>query len=324
MPSMEQRPFGSTGLRVSVLGFGAGHIGSPASNDVEAARVLDAALEAGMNLIDTARGYELSEERIGRLLSHRRDEFVLSTKVGYSVPGVPDWSAAAVTGGVDRALGELATDLIDVCFLHSCSLEVLEAGEAVDALRRAQAEGKVRVCGYSGEGPELEWAIASGAFGAIQTSVNLADQWTATTLLPRAVEAGLGVIAKRPLANAAWRFGDRPVGRYEEPLLGEAARDGHRTRRRRLDQNGASASVRSPPGSRPPSWVPRPRTTCGTSSMQWRRGRCPRSRSSGGQPRSRRARANGPRKSRSSHVRTPLRHGLSRYIVYKSKTVSER
>jgi aryl-alcohol dehydrogenase-like predicted oxidoreductase len=217
MPSMEQRPFGSTGLQVSVLGFGAGHIGSPASSDVEAGQVLDAALDAGMNLIDTARGYELSEERIGRLLSHRRNEFVLSTKVGYSVPGVPDWSAAAVTGGIDRALGQLATDTIDVCFLHSCSLDVLEAGEPVDALRRAQEEGKVRVCGYSGEGPELEWAIGSGAFGAIQTSVNLADQWTASALLPRAVEAGLGVIAKRPLANAAWRFGDRPVGRYEEP-----------------------------------------------------------------------------------------------------------
>jgi aryl-alcohol dehydrogenase-like predicted oxidoreductase len=214
---MEQRPFGSTGVQVPVLGFGAGHIGSPASNDVEAGRVLDAALDAGINLIDTARGYELSEERIGRRLSHRRDEFVLSTKVGYNVPEVPDWSAAAVTGGIDRALGQLVTDTIDVCFLHSCDLDVLEAGEAVDALRRAQEEGKVRVCGYSGEGPELEWAIESGAFGAIQTSVNLADQWTAGALLPRAVEAGLGVIAKRPLANAAWRFRDRPVGRYEEP-----------------------------------------------------------------------------------------------------------
>ena len=127
MPSMEQRPFGSTGLQVSVLGFGAGHIDCPASNDADAARVLNAALDAGINLIDTARGYELSEERIGRLMGHRRDEFVLSTKVGYSVPGVPDWSAAAVTGGIDRALGQLATDAIDVCFLHSCSLEVLEA-----------------------------------------------------------------------------------------------------------------------------------------------------------------------------------------------------
>lgn len=217
MPCMEQRAFGSTGLRVPVLGFGAGHIGSADSGDADAARVLDAALDSGMNLIDTARGYELSEERIGRLLGHRRDEFVLSTKVGYSVPGVPDWTASAVTGGVDRALVQLRTDVIDVCFLHSCSLEVLEAGEAVAALLRAQESGKVRVCGYSGEGPALEWAIDCGAFGAIQTSVNLADQWTAATLLPRAVDAGLGVIAKRPLANAAWRFEDRPVGQYAEP-----------------------------------------------------------------------------------------------------------
>jgi aryl-alcohol dehydrogenase-like predicted oxidoreductase len=217
MPGMEQRAFGSTGLRVPALGFGAGHIGSPGSAEGDAARVLDAALGAGMNLIDTARGYELSEERIGRLLRHRRAEFVLSTKVGYSVPGVSDWTAAAVTGGVDRALAQLGTDVIDVCFLHSCTLDVLEAGEAVGALHRAQSAGKVRVCGYSGEGPALEWAIDSGAFGAIQTSVNLADQWTAATLLPRAADAGLGVIAKRPLANVAWRFGDRPVGEYAEP-----------------------------------------------------------------------------------------------------------
>ncbi len=214
---MEHRAFGSTGLLVPILGFGAGHIGSPDSRDVDAGRVLDAALAAGMNLIDTARGYELSEERIGRLLRHRRQEFVLSTKVGYSVPGVADWTRAAVTGGIDRALGVLATDVIDVCFLHSCSLEVLEEGEAVAALAEAQEAGKVRVCGYSGEGRALEWAIECGAFGAIQTSVNLADQWTATSVLPRASAAGLGVIAKRPLANAAWRFEDRPVGQYAEP-----------------------------------------------------------------------------------------------------------
>ena len=214
---MEQRAFGATGLRVPVLGLGAGHIGSPDSGDRDAGRVLDAALDAGMTLIDTARGYGLSEERIGRLLRDRRGEFVLSTKVGYSVPGVSDWTAAAVTGGVDRALSQLGTDVIDVCFLHSCSLEVLEAGDAVAALGRAQDAGKVRVCGYSGEGRALEWAIDCGAFGAIQTSVNLADQWTATTLLPRASDAGLGVIAKRPLANAAWRFEDRPVGQYAEP-----------------------------------------------------------------------------------------------------------
>jgi aryl-alcohol dehydrogenase-like predicted oxidoreductase len=217
MPAMEQRAFGSTGLSVPVLGFGAGHVGAPDAREVDAERVLNAALDAGMNLIDTARGYELSEARVGRLISHRRHEFVLSTKVGYGVPGVSDWTAAAVTGGVDLALVQLAAEVIDVGFLHSCTLEVLQEGDVVDALHRAQQAGKVRVCGYSGEGPALEWAIDSGAFGAIQTSVNLADQWTATELLPRAAALGLGVIAKRPLANAAWRFRDRPVGRYEEP-----------------------------------------------------------------------------------------------------------
>ncbi len=211
------RPFGSTGLQVSALGFGAGHIGSPDRSDRDVQGLLDAVLESGISLIDTARGYGSSEERIGALLADRRGEFVLSTKVGYDVPGVPDWSYEAVALGVDRALGTLRTDMLDVCFLHSCSLDVLRAGEVVSALHAAQAAGKVRVCGYSGEGAELAWAIESRAFGAIQTSVNLADQWTLRALIGSAVDAGLGVIAKRPLANAAWRFAEPPVGRYEEP-----------------------------------------------------------------------------------------------------------
>lgn len=214
---MEQRAFGSTGLQVSMLGLGAGHIGAPDASDRDVARLLGAALDSGLNLIDTARGYGSSEDRIGRLVSNRRDEFVLSTKVGYEIPGVPDWSGAAVAQGIDRALAQLRTDHLDVCFLHSCALDVLEKGEVVAALHAAQGAGKVRVCGYSGEADALAWAIESGAFGAIQTSVNLADQWTLSTLLPRAADARLGVIAKRPLANAAWRFTERPVGDYAEP-----------------------------------------------------------------------------------------------------------
>ncbi|MDH3958108.1 MAG: aldo/keto reductase [Actinomycetota bacterium] len=215
---MERRAFGSTGLQVSMLGLGADHIGDPTASEGEVARLLGTALDSGLNVIDTARGYLRSEDRIGRLISHRRDEFVLSTKVGYEIPGVPDWSGAAVTRGIDRALAQLRTDVLDVCFLHSCALDVLAAGEAVAALHAAQQAGKVRVCGYSGEAEALAWAIESGAFGAIQTSVNLADQWTLSDLLPRATEVGrLGVIAKRPLANAAWRFADRPVGDYAEP-----------------------------------------------------------------------------------------------------------
>jgi aryl-alcohol dehydrogenase-like predicted oxidoreductase len=224
---MEQRAFGATGLQVSVLGLGAGHIGAPNASDRDVARLLGAALDSGLNLIDTARGYGNSEDRIGRLVNDRRDEFVLSTKVGYEIPGVPDWSGAAVTQGIDRALAQLRTEALDVCFLHSCALDVLAAGEAVAALHAAQRAGKVHVCGYSGEADALAWAIESEAFGAIQTSVNLADQWTLDTLLPRATEAGLGIIAKRPLANAAWRFAERPVGDYAEPYWERLRAMGH-------------------------------------------------------------------------------------------------
>ena len=75
---MEQRPFGRTGLRVSALGLGAGHIGRPDQTNRDAVRVLDAALNLGINFVDTARGYEQSEERIGQWLGAHRGEVVIS------------------------------------------------------------------------------------------------------------------------------------------------------------------------------------------------------------------------------------------------------
>jgi aryl-alcohol dehydrogenase-like predicted oxidoreductase len=208
---MELRPFGRTSLTVPILGLGAGHIGDPALEEAEAGRLLHGALDLGVTLIDTARSYGLSEERIGRHLAGRRDEFVLSTKVGYGIPGHEDWTGPVIAAGVDAALGRLRTDRIDVVHLHSCPLEVLERGEVVAALRAAVAAGKVRVAAYSGDNAPLEWAVASGAFGGIETSANLVDQRAIERALPAAGERGLGVIAKRPAANAPWRFAERPA-----------------------------------------------------------------------------------------------------------------
>ena len=98
---MTPRDFGSTGLSVSPLGFGAMQVGDPRIDDAEAARMLHGALDLGITLIDTARSYGLSEGRIGRHLSARRDEYVLSTKVGYGIDGVPDWTYDCVMAGVD-------------------------------------------------------------------------------------------------------------------------------------------------------------------------------------------------------------------------------
>jgi aryl-alcohol dehydrogenase-like predicted oxidoreductase len=219
---MDSRAFGSTGLSVSAVGFGAGHIGDPALDEHHVGHLLNAALDAGVTLVDTARGYGLSEERIGRHLSHRRDAFVLSSKCGYGIPGHEDWTPGCITAGVDHALRLMRTDRIDVMHLHSCPLEVLRRPGLVEALQDAVRAGKVRVAAYAGEGEALDWAVASGAFGSIQTSVSLLDQNGLGRAVAEAARRGLGVIAKRPLANAPWRFAERPaahdVGEYWDRL----------------------------------------------------------------------------------------------------------
>lgn len=211
---MEQRPFGTTGLTVSALGLGAGQVGQDSVTEDQAAQLLNGALDAGVTLLDTARGYGLSEERIGRHLAGRRDEFVLSSKGGYDVPGTENWTPAAVTAGIDRALRQTRSERIDIFHLHSCPVRDLERGDLQDALDAAVAAGKIGLAAYSGDNEHLAYAVDSGRFRSIETSVNLADQWNLHHVVGRRPE--LGVIAKRPLANAPWRFAERPVGDYAE------------------------------------------------------------------------------------------------------------
>ena len=213
---MIQRAFGNTGLTVSALGLGAVQVGEPEVTEAEAGRLLNRALDLGVTLIDTARGYGLSEERVGRHLSGRRDDFVLSSKGGYGVEGVPDWTPESIRQGVERALRVLRTDHIDIFHLHSPPLEVARQGDLLQALDDARQAGHIRVTAYSGENEALAWAVESGRFGSVQTSVNIVDQWSLHHALPTARARGLGVIGKRPVANVAWRFAERPVGEYAE------------------------------------------------------------------------------------------------------------
>jgi aryl-alcohol dehydrogenase-like predicted oxidoreductase len=205
-----RRRFGATGLLVPPLGLGAGELGDPALDEAEAGRLLNGALDLGATLVDTARSYGLSEERIGRHLGHRRGEFVLVTKVGYGVEGEADWTAGSVRRGIDEALGRLRTEMIDLVLLHSCPAETVADEGILAALDEARQAGKLRAAGYSGEGAPLAWAIESGRFGAVECSVNLCDQRGLGSTVPAAAARGLGVIAKRPLANAPWRHAARP------------------------------------------------------------------------------------------------------------------
>jgi aryl-alcohol dehydrogenase-like predicted oxidoreductase len=213
---MLERPFGTTGFRVSALGLGTGSLGGDDVSEEQAEEVLCGALDLGVTLIDTARSYGLAEERIGRYLAHRRDEFVLSTKGGYGVDIVEDWTHAAIVRGIERALTAMKTDVIDVFFLHSCPERVALRDDILEALERARDAGKIKVAGYSGEGSALGACVRSTHFGAAQCSVNLFDQRSLEAIIPSAEARGLGVIAKRPLANAVWQIRSWPDDEHAE------------------------------------------------------------------------------------------------------------
>jgi len=210
---MEQRTFGKTGLEVSVVGFGGAPIGVLETEQSTVEAILDILLESGVNLIDTAAGYRGSEEAIGNAVGRRRDEYVLVSKCGQAFEDLPGeaWSAELITATVDRSLQRLQTDHLDVMLLHTCDQEVLERGEAVEALAQAREAGKIRFAGFSGDNQAAAYAATLDEIAVIQTSINVCDQANIDRVLPVARDHEIGVIAKRPLANAAWKdLNDQP------------------------------------------------------------------------------------------------------------------
>jgi aryl-alcohol dehydrogenase-like predicted oxidoreductase len=169
--------------------------------------ILDAALDAGINFLDTAACYRISEELIGRTIAHRRDEYVLATKAGHYVPRGEgqDWTAEVVSESIDRSLRRMKTDRLDIVQLHSCGVDVLERGDVIRALQDAKAAGKVRHVSYSGDNEAAHWAVDSGLFDTLQTSFNLTDQRARSSgLLKKAEERGMGIIIKRPIGGGTW------------------------------------------------------------------------------------------------------------------------
>jgi len=227
---METRILGNTGMEISRLGIGLAAIGEEETFDtiktVEV--VLKTALDEGIKFFDTAECYFYSEEMVGHSISDRRSEFLLATKCGHPHPPTPsgeyeaDWSLEGISLSIDRSLKRLKTDYVDLLQLHSCSVEVLEQGDVIAALTKARDAGKTRFIGYSGDNEAAQWAVDSGHFDTLQTSFNLADQRPRNGLLQRAKQNGLGVIAKRPIANTAWGAATSPTARLKyDPNYGD-------------------------------------------------------------------------------------------------------
>jgi aryl-alcohol dehydrogenase-like predicted oxidoreductase len=215
---LEKRPFGSTGFDVSVLGFGGAPSAYLKTDAPAVARMIESMLDNGMNLIDTAMSYPGNEEFIGNHLSHRRKDFILVSKCGQRAPGsdAPAWSEEAVQFSVDRALRLLKTDHIDVMLLHSCGMDTLEKGDALNALAKAREAGKIKFAGYSGDNEALAYAAQLEDVAVLEASVNIVDQKNIALGLPVAKTNNKGVIAKRPIANACWKDLSSQPGMYQK------------------------------------------------------------------------------------------------------------
>jgi aryl-alcohol dehydrogenase-like predicted oxidoreductase len=214
---MEKRAFGKTDMQVTVLGFGGAEIGFEKAAPQTVAQLLNSALDAGLNVIDTAECYMQSEELIGQAVANRRKDYYLFTKCGHpESPAQEDWRPDSLLQSIQRSLRRLRTDHLDLVQLHSCSEAELRKGDVIAALQKARERGYSRYVGYSGDSQAARYAVESGQFDTLQTSVSIADQEAIELTLPLAQKRQMGVIAKRPIANTAWKYDRRPDNTYHQ------------------------------------------------------------------------------------------------------------
>ena len=209
MSNLPRRTLGRTGADVTTLGFGAmelrGAPRGPEISDAEAETILNAVLDAGINMIDTSPDYGRSEELIGRFISGRRNEYFLASKCG-CVPGAPGGSdhvhtAANIRAGVEQSLQRMKTDHIDLVQFHrSLTPHEFEEQGALQELQALQREGKVRFIGVSGTLPNLTEQIAMGVWDAFQIPYS-ALQREHEDVIARASAAGAGIIIRGGVAR---------------------------------------------------------------------------------------------------------------------------
>jgi aryl-alcohol dehydrogenase-like predicted oxidoreductase len=213
---MRYRSLGKSGLVVSVAGLGCNNFGRSVDTDGTRA-VVDAALDAGITLLDTADTYGgggRSEEILGEVLAGRRDQVVLATKFGHRNADMGYGPAAGAKGGrsyimraVEHSLRRLRTDYIDLYQLHTPD-PATPIEETLMALGELVAHGKVRYIGHSNfsgwqlaEADGMARELRTPAFVSAQNHWSLLERGIEAEVVPAAVHYGLGVLPYVPLAN---------------------------------------------------------------------------------------------------------------------------
>ena len=208
LAAMKYRNLGKTGLRVSSIGLGtmvhAGHFGP--MKDSESLAAIDAALELGVNFIDTSDAYGAgySETLLGHALKGRRDQVIIATKGGNIMVG-PDrgkrnFDPEYITRVMEQSLQRLQIDTIDLYQLHNPTVQVIERGAVWEVLERAKQAGKIRHFGVSiNTMEEGIAAVKDGRCETIQVEYNLLAQDPAEKFFSLAHQASIGIIARVPL-----------------------------------------------------------------------------------------------------------------------------
>jgi len=195
---MQKKILGRTGWAVSVIGFGA--IKLPRVGMKECGDLLNRALDAGINFIDTADCYGDSEEKIGQALKQRRQEFYLATKVD-------ERDGPGVRRKLERCLRRLRTEWIDLLLFHDVRgpeyEKIFNAG-GLEEMEKARREGKISQIGISIHGSlsMMKQAVESKVFSALMVAYSAIDEdRLSADLLPTAAAQGVGLIAMKPLAG---------------------------------------------------------------------------------------------------------------------------
>ena len=214
MDRSNYRNLGRTGLSVSPIALGTvelgmdygipvpGHYGRPSSSAAE--RLVGAALDAGINFIDTAQAYGNSEAVLGRALFGRRKRVVLATKATVQAGGKTLRGQAlrrAMLSGLENSLRSLQTDYVDIWQIHNVDADLLEQADLVaEIFSEARASGMILWRGGSFYGPDLPLAaLELDLFDAIQVTYSLFDQRLASKVFPTARRRNVGVMVRSVL-----------------------------------------------------------------------------------------------------------------------------
>ncbi|WP_049722696.1 aldo/keto reductase [Gilvimarinus polysaccharolyticus] len=212
--SFTQRPLGNTGISISALGLGTVKLGRNQGvkypqgfqlpNDAEAQTLINRARELGINLIDTAPAYGISEQRLGSLLTAQRDDWVICSKVGEEFnDGVShfDFSAAHTRSSIERSLKRLKTDHIDLVLVHSDGndVDIIENTEVFSVLQQFKRDGKIRAFGMSSK------TVAGGILAARESDCVMVTynpaQIDEKPVLDECLRLGRGALLKKALAS---------------------------------------------------------------------------------------------------------------------------